>query len=1042
MGFGKESMAGGGQLRVKMAFASNLQSVGMRRGRGRLVALLRIALAVLAAAAVVVPGCGGGSVSSTKAPQASAPSFASKLRVVPGLAEPLVTTKATTDAEDRAVAEATESRDGVIAPLVAFRAAHPDSGWNAAIDTNLGLAYYRQGFFSKAIASFEAAWKEGRAATDFRAKTLVDRAVGELARMHARLGHLAQLDALVADLDLTSATDRLGETTTYAYDANRQLVSVTDPLFQVTKYAYDEAGTLKSITDANNNATTWDVDIERRPVAKHDAKGTGETYAYENATGRLKSKTDALQQVTSYAYNLDDTVAGITYTGTGTAPPAAPVSFTYDPVFPRRTSMTDGVGTTTYSYYPIAATPALGAGRLQFVASPVAGAAAGAVDVVSYAYDELGRVAGRSVNGSSRGVTFDALGRPKTVTNALDAFTYGYSDETARVTSVTSLHGPKVALRYYDATGHPEQNELLQQMTYTVPTGSQVLAQFGYEYDANSQVKTFTETHLTPRVVDPDGGAMGTLQARRLKGPGGRTKPPYTAWRSAVNAVRGLMVLAAALLVAAMFGARRGKRRLAFAVVPLALGLMFAACGGDDNSTAPPTDAGSDAQLDAGVGTEGGGDAATGGRPDAGGVLTTRVTGYKYDAAGRLVSATLGAGGMPPAPSGTPQFAYAYDRASNLTTIAASGATQSPTYTNTNEIIGGNYDPNGSPKTLAGAQYAWDAANRLVSATVGGIKSELTYDGLSRLVRIVTTQGAATIADKAYTWSGGERVLERDNSKSDSAVSKQYFAQGVVAGGIPSYYAADQLGSVRQLVDASGAVRAQYDYDPYGNRTKLDGDANSDLGFTGFFHHASAGLDLALFRSYNAQQGRWLNRDPIGEAGGVNLYGYVGGNPVSNTDPSGEIWWTLGGAAVGAGLDIAYQMHTKGCVSWGQVGNAALIGSGLGGLAEGLAARFAARVAAEAIAEGTSVLEQASSAAFKAAENADAFTVGAKHLAGSGGRWAQFAEGTNPNALLQEALSSPGARFLPNDATSFKVVTDLGRGARWVGVTTKNGVPR
>ena len=64
---------------------------------------------------------------------------------------------------------------------------------------------------------------------------------------------------------------------------------------------------------------------------------------------------------------------------------------------------------------------------------------------------------------------------------------------------------------------------------------------------------------------------------------------------------------------------------------------------------------------------------------------------------------------------------------------------------------------------------------------------------------------------------------------------------------------------------------------------------------------------------------------------------------------------------------------------------------------------------------------------YQLASSAPRMPVGAKHLAGAGGRWAKFAEGTNPNALLRETLSSPNASFLPNDAGSFKVVTDLGR---------------
>lgn len=51
--------------------------------------------------------------------------------------------------------------------------------------------------------------------------------------------------------------------------------------------------------------------------------------------------------------------------------------------------------------------------------------------------------------------------------------------------------------------------------------------------------------------------------------------------------------------------------------------------------------------------------------------------------------------------------------------------------------------------------------------------------------------------------------------------------------------------------------------------------------------HSHSGLNLTRTRAYSANLGRFISRDPIGERGGVNLYGYVGGNPVSLTDPSG-----------------------------------------------------------------------------------------------------------------------------------------------------------
>ena len=126
-------------------------------------------------------------------------------------------------------------------------------------------------------------------------------------------------------------------------------------------------------------------------------------------------------------------------------------------------------------------------------------------------------------------------------------------------------------------------------------------------------------------------------------------------------------------------------------------------------------------------------------------------------------------------------------------------------------------------------------------------------------------------------------------------------------------YTFDHLGSVRELVDASGAVRADYRYGTYGERTKQSGDLESDFGFAGLWHHGPSGLDLATYRVYDSTMGRWLSRDPLGEGVDYNLYRYCGNNPVSGVDPMGldptEGWvpdvplqYQLDGAAIGIGL--------------------------------------------------------------------------------------------------------------------------------------------
>jgi YD repeat-containing protein len=202
-------------------------------------------------------------------------------------------------------------------------------------------------------------------------------------------------------LDLAEYTDRQGRVWRYGYDADRRLVSATDPLGGTTQYSYYENPTLQSLTDANGNTTSWGIDIESRPTSKQYADGTSVTYTYENTTSRLASVVDALGQIKQYRYAPDNRLAGISYANELNPTPS--VSFVYDPYFPRLTAMTDGTGTTSYSYVPVGS---LGALSLQRESGPLANS------TISYAYDALGRLDARTVGEAGRETfQYDALGR-------------------------------------------------------------------------------------------------------------------------------------------------------------------------------------------------------------------------------------------------------------------------------------------------------------------------------------------------------------------------------------------------------------------------------------------------------------------------------------------------------------------------------------------------------------------------------------------------------------------------------------------------------
>ena len=96
----------------------------------------------------------------------------------------------------------------------------------------------------------------------------------------------------------------------------------------------------------------------------------------------------------------------------------------------------------------------------------------------------------------------------------------------------------------------------------------------------------------------------------------------------------------------------------------------------------------------------------------------------------------------------------------------------------------------------------------------------------------------------------------------------------------------DALGSVIALTDENGVVKTTYSYDPFGNTT-ISGEASDNpFQYTGR-ENDGTGLYYYRFRYYSPELQRFLNEDPIGLAGGINLYSYVHSNPVNFVDPLG-----------------------------------------------------------------------------------------------------------------------------------------------------------
>ena len=352
-------------------------------------------------------------------------------------------------------------------------------------------------------------------------------------------------------LDCVAFQDRAGRQTSLEYDNMRQLTKRTDPLGRVTLFQWCRCGAIKSLTDPMGRTTSWLTDAQDRRIAKQYSDGSQARYVYENTTSRLRAYVDERGQASYYAYNADNTLDSIAYGNA--AVPTPNVRFTYDPDYRRIRSMTDGIGTTSYNYIPVTASPALGAGRMGSVQGPLPN------ETVTYAYDELGRLTQYSLDGSTTTRTLDPLGRATIVSNALGAFSYTYDGSSGRIVSETYPNGQTATVAY----GSVLEDFALRQLAYSVgatplsaftythdrprgritswsqQAGASAASIFGFQYDAADQLVSATVTNGGSVVqtfgyqYDPAGNRLiervGASDVRRRLQ---HAEPTYDQWRA------------------------------------------------------------------------------------------------------------------------------------------------------------------------------------------------------------------------------------------------------------------------------------------------------------------------------------------------------------------------------------------------------------------------------------------------------------------------------------------------------------------------------
>ncbi|WP_433894230.1 RHS repeat domain-containing protein [Streptomyces sp. CA-111067] len=709
-----------------------------------------------------------------------------------------------------------------------------------------------------------------------------------------------------------------GPSWTYGYSAAvgaAGTTTATDPKTHATVYTVGAAGQVTKVTDARQNSRSATYDANHNVATAVDAMGSGggvgNTTVYK-FDSRNNPRSATLPTGASAAFGQYATKAGMDVPPDFTDAQGNKTSYSYDAVGNTLSEATSGSGgaSAVYTYNP---------------ASPTCGGFAGQRctsrdrdnQVTTFHYDSAGNLDKVTPPAplAATTYTYDALGRPRTVTDGRGITTTYVYDDRDRTTSVSTSGGAGVSYSYdddgfelsrSDASGTTSYvpDALGRETLRTLPDQSTT----SLSYDPAGNVETYTDptgpvvytyddANNPHTVKDPSGG----LTTYTYNNDDIRTGTAYPG-----NTVQ--------------------------TVIP-------------DNSGRPShirTVAGSTVLVDlsydytSGPGGQDGSDIHTRTDNQAGKTIT-----YKYDAQDRLNFASE---------TGGASWLYCYDSAGNL--HSASGATVCPgtttyTYNNASELTGKNgtttgwsYNPVGDETAGASSTgprtgEAWSDFNQLTSLTVAGTTYPAAYSGTDNGER--TQLGATTFHN------GPEGLAASTTAGVDTGFTRD--AQGTLnsmrTGGKSYYYLTDAQGSVLGLVDNAAHRVDTYTYGPNGlPRAGVSETVPQPYRFQGAYLDPT-GLYKMGARYYDPVTTRFTQTDPSGKE--TNPYAALGNNPVNNTDPNGTskvcdvVAWggSSAGVVIGVGSDIGGfiigfggSVLTADCIAGADEGNGPEYGEG------------------------------------------------------------------------------------------------------------------